>query len=375
MDGRLTPPRRDSSILASGEDRELTAYLNRHIAVVLSPSHEPRPPCPRCGSLHVSSAGFTNKRTVGHLPLFECQSCGRHFNRAWGTPLAEKHLKKLDLFVSLLSQPLACEEAGRRMGSLPDDLSKRVRAFRAWLLRLDPTGTWEQRIRLGGRPTEIRPAPLTFAEAGAREDVELTARLMWEFDELHSMSYAPIACPDCGSRHTRFIGHQLQAMPRFECRTCRLQYTRRRGTPFVRTELGSVSRLRHLIRYLSLPLSFQQVAELVGTDPATLRKWRDAFARWADQVEPDGHLSARFRLGVEPTAATPCTFCGRTGVATWDGRRNWSCAGCGRLFSMRRTIVETAGALLLVNDRADAHATTQVAGKATASAVMQSCRH
>jgi transposase-like protein len=370
VNGTSTTHHRTLHAVAPGEDPELTAYLNRHIAAVLSPSHEPRPSCPRCGATHVSSAGF-KMRAFGRLPQFECQSCGREYNRAWGTPLSEKHLKKLDLFVSLLSQPLSCEEAGRQMGSLSADLSQRVKAFRAWLLQLDPRGTWEQRVRLGGRRTEIRPAPLAFAETGAREDIVLTARLTREFDELHSMSHTPIACPDCGNRHTHFSGHAPRTMPRFECRVCRLRFTRRRGTPFVRTELGSVARLRDLIRYLSLPLPFIQVAELLGTSAGMVQKWRDTFARWADQLEPDGSLSARFRLGVEPTAATPCPFCGRTGVAM-RAHYAWSCAGCGRLFSMRRTLVETAGTLQLVDEMADTQATAQGAAAVTASTITQS---
>ncbi|CAM2198511.1 DUF746 domain-containing protein (plasmid) [Paraburkholderia kururiensis] len=367
--------------LAAEEDRELTDYLNRQIAVVLSPDHDPRPSCPRCGDTRIHSGGFTFKRTVGRLPLFECQSCGRHFSRAWGTPLGEKHLKKLDLFVSLLSQPLSCEEAARLMGSLGSDLSLRVKAFRAWLLKLDPSGTWERRIRLGGRPTEIRPAPLAFAESGAREDVVLTTRLAWEFDELYSASPVPPACPDCGSRETRLKERPKQGqqgVPRFTCRGCRATFTRRRGTPFAYIGLDSTDRLRRLIRYLSLPLSFQQVAELCGTDSMTLKRWRDCFVQWADQLEPDGRLSARFRLGVEPDEATPCLFCGRTGVATLppeatrDRHRHWSCAGCGRLFSMRRSIVEVAGVLQLVDDVSDALAAAPVAAIAPATGTMQS---
>lgn len=336
--------------LAAEEDRELTDYLNGQIAIVLSPDHDPRPACPRCGGTHIHSAGFSSKRAVGRLPLFECQSCGRHFNRAWGTPLGEKHLKKLDLFISLLSQPLPCEEAARLMGSLGSDLSLRVKAFRAWLLKLDPSGTWERRIRLGGRPTEIRPAPLAFAESGAREDVVLTTRLAWEFDELYSRSPVPPSCPDCGSRETRLKERRKVGMPRFACRACGVNFGRRRGTPFAYIGLESTGRLRLLIRYLSLPLSFQQVAEVCDTDPMTVKRWRDTFAQWADQLEPDGRLSSRFRLGVEPDETTPCLFCGRTGVATRDRYRHWSCAGCGRLFSMRRTIVEVAGVLQLVDD-------------------------
>ncbi|CAM2198570.1 DUF746 domain-containing protein (plasmid) [Paraburkholderia kururiensis] len=372
---------RDATLLGGPEeDRELTDYLNRQIAVVLSPHHDPRPSCPRCGGTHIHSAGYTSKRAVGRLPLFECQSCGRHFSRAWDTPLGQKHLKKLDLFVSLLSQPLPCEEAARLMGSLGSDLSLRVKAFRAWLLKLDPSGTWERRIRLGGRPTEIRPAPLAFAESGAREDVVLTTRLAWEFDELYSASPVPPACPDCRSRETRLkerLKQGQQCMPRFTCRACGATFTRRRGTPFVCIGLDSADRLRRLIRYLSLPLSFQQVAELCGTDSMTVKRWRDCFAQWADQLEPDGRLSSRFRLGAEPDAATPCPFCGRTGVATLspeatrDRHRHWSCAGCGRLFSMRRTIVEVAGVLQLVDDVSDAQAAAPVGAMAPATGTMQ----
>ncbi|WP_459072183.1 DUF746 domain-containing protein [Burkholderia pseudomallei] len=49
-------------------------------------------------------------------------------------PLGEKHLKKLDLFVSLLSHPISCVGAGEQMGSLSTDIGKRVTAWRAWLL-------------------------------------------------------------------------------------------------------------------------------------------------------------------------------------------------------------------------------------------------
>ncbi|BEH70577.1 hypothetical protein AQ765_07470 [Burkholderia pseudomallei] len=115
--------------------------------------------------------------------------CRRYFSRTAGTPLGEKHLKKLDLFVSLLSQPTSCLEAGKQMGSLPDDIGQRVKVWRAWLLQLDPSGQWERRVRLGGRPTELNPAPLAFDEIGAREDRALTARLTREFDDVN------LTCP------------------------------------------------------------------------------------------------------------------------------------------------------------------------------------
>lgn len=178
----------------AGEDKKLTEFLTGLLAALLAPSHDPRPRCPRCGAGHINSAGFRT-RPIGRLPMFECQTCRRYFSRTAGTPLGEKHLKRLDLFVSLQSQPISCLEAGKQMGSLPDDIGERVKVWRAWLLQLDPSGQWERRIRLGGRPTELDPAPLTFDEVGAREDRALTARLTREFDDINSLSQQPPASP------------------------------------------------------------------------------------------------------------------------------------------------------------------------------------
>ncbi|WP_175769875.1 DUF746 domain-containing protein [Burkholderia cenocepacia] len=335
----------------AGEDTALTTFLTAQLDAVLSTSHEPRPRCPRCGGGHITSAGFRT-RPVGRLPMFECQTCQRYFGRTAGTPLGEKHLKKLDLFVSLLSQPISCLQAGNRMGSLPDDIGERVKVWRAWLLQLDPSGKWERRIRLGGRPTELDPAPLTFDEIGAREDLTLTTRLTREFDELNSLSHQSPACPDCGSRQTRFDECPNGAFPRFKCASCASRFTRRRGTPFVNTKMSSLERMRLFIRHLSLPLSFMQVSDIVGTSPAMVQKWRRMFTEFADQLEPSGSLSVRIRLGVEPTETTPCPFCGRVGSARQTESGHWSCAGCGRLFSMRREIVDRNGRLQIVADEA-----------------------
>jgi transposase-like protein len=237
----------------AGEDKELTAFLNEKIAAILSGSHEPRPACPQCGGLNVFSEGFKT-RQIGRLPMFECQSCNRNFSRTAGTPLGEKHLKKLELFVTLLSQPISFVEAGERMGSLPDDIKKRVMAYRAWLLQLDPGGQWARRVRLGGRPAELTPAPLRFEEAGACEDLVLTARLTREFEAINSTSHRPLPpCLDCGSRKTVCAGHTT-GFSRFQCLACKLRFTRRRGTPFVNTKASSFDRMRVFIRYLSLPL-------------------------------------------------------------------------------------------------------------------------
>nr|WP_081074653.1 DUF746 domain-containing protein [Burkholderia cepacia] len=280
--------------------------------------------------------------------MFECQTCRRYFGRTVDTPLGEKHLKRLDLFVSLLSQPISCLEAGERMGSLSSDIAERVIAWRGWLRQLDPSGQWERRVRLGGRSTELEPAPLVFDEIGAREDLTLTARLTGEFDELNSLSHRPPACPDCGGRDTRFEECPNGAFPRFMCTHCRQRFTRRRGTPFLNTRMNSLDRMRLFIRHLSLPLSVMQVAELVGTSHGMIRKWCKMFTEFADQLEPSGSLSARIQVGVGPTETTPCPFCGRVGRAQHTDSRGWSCDGCGRLFSMRREVVDSNRQLHIV---------------------------
>nr|WP_254218103.1 DUF746 domain-containing protein [Burkholderia multivorans] len=137
-------------------------------------------------------------------------------------------------------------------------------------------------------------------------------------------------------------------LPAVQMRELRDQFTRRRGTPFVNTKMGSLERMRLFIQHLSLPLSVMQVANLVGTSHGMIQKWHNMFAEFADRLEPSGSLSARIRLGVEPTAATPCPFCGRVGSARQVDGRGWACAGCGRLFTMRREVADRNGRLQIV---------------------------
>nr|WP_230941367.1 DUF746 domain-containing protein [Burkholderia diffusa] len=225
-------------------------------------------------------------------------------------------------------------------------------AWRAWLLQLDPSGKWERRVKLGGRATELEPAPLVFDEIGAREDLTLTARLTREFDELNSLGHRLPYCPDCGSHKTRFDEYPKGAFPRFKCANWGTRFTRRRGTPFANTKMSSLERMRLFIRYLSLPLSIMQVADLVGTSHGMVRKWCGMFIEFADRLEPSGSLSARIQLDVEPTETAPCPFCGRVGSARRTESGHWSCAGCGRLFSMRREVVDRNGRLQIVADEA-----------------------
>jgi len=76
------------------------------------------------------------------------------------------------------------------------------------------------------------------------------------------------------------------------------------------------------------------------------------FIAFADQLELGGVLSARIGVGRTPDATTACPFWGRSGTAQQADGRGWPCAGCGRLFSMRREVVEHNGQLYIVDDAA-----------------------
>jgi hypothetical protein len=95
-----------------------------------------------------------------------------------------------------------------------------------------------------------------------------------------------------------------------------------------------------------------QVSEEVGTSHEMIQKWRDMFAAFADQPESSGGLSARIRVGATPSLTTPCPFCGRTGTAQRTDGRGWSCTVCGRLFSMRRRVVERDDQLHIADEAA-----------------------
>jgi transposase-like protein len=234
------------------------------------------------------------------------------------------------------------------------NIAKQVKELRAWLLELDPTGKWEARVTLGGLPTAIMPAQWHFEEAGAREDFELTRRLTAEFDEIHSPTGRAPACPYCASMRTyeqnRLPSHLF---PTFRCSACRKVFNRRTGTPFTLVRVKSLPRIRWLIRYLSLPLPYSQLSEVFGVMDEQIMSWRDIFERVANRMEPDGSLGARIKIGVTPGTKSPCLFCGRIGTAKRFDQHVWNCTGCGRLFSMRRVVVERNGRLEILNVHPD----------------------
>jgi transposase-like protein len=337
----------------AGEDAELTAFLKQKVDQILSPEHEPKPSCPRCGGTDVLTKGLRRFAGGQHRAAFRCRTCGRVFTRLVGTPFEKQaYLPKLDILIPLLSQPLSFNEAGKRMGSQETDIKRRVLAIRNWLLEIDSTGEWERRVKLGGRFGELRPRPMHFDEVGAEEDLILTSRLVRAFDEINSLKITPYPpCAYCGGSNVFTFLSRNWVFPRFHCRSCLRNFSRRTGTVFAKSKSKNLDLMRESIRYLSLPLSFVQVSdELKVYEEVTIKRWHQYFSLLADQLEPDGSLSSRIRLGVQPTDTTPCPHCGRIGTAV-KRPSGWACSGCGRLFSMRRRVIEQNGKLKIVEEK------------------------
>lgn len=336
------------------EDVDLTAFVMQQIDIVMSDSHEPSPACPRCGGVDVTNAGF--RRWVGghRMPRFLCPSCELVFDRTLGTPLDSRTrpLATVQLLVPHLSRSLLFSAVWPDIHCSAIDVKNLVVAFRTWLLKLDPSGDWERRIQLGGQLGKVRADAMHFEEAGSREDLSLTYQLTQAFDAIHSRTVRPYpSCAHCdGSEISIYHGGDGYFFPRYQCAVCDRNFSRRTGTVFANTKAKHVDRMRMAIRYLSLPLSYAQVAGELQVDEAWLERWRNMFITLADQLEPDGSLSSRIRLGVKPTRTTPCVLCGRTGTPIKRSIAGWACSHCRRLFSMRRTVVERNGRLEIVDD-------------------------
>jgi len=132
------------------EDPALTAFLQGHIAEALSKNPDP-PACHYCGG-HQVTLRYRGRPPNG-IPYFNCQQCGKGFNRRTGTALQSfLRCDKLDAFLPLLSQQRSIASTSDMLGVSRAMLARWVRVFRKWLLELDPSGEWEAKVRLGMRP-------------------------------------------------------------------------------------------------------------------------------------------------------------------------------------------------------------------------------
>lgn len=132
------------------EDPELTSYLERVLAEKLSLSAEPFD-CPHC---HSNRTCLLQAPTANQpRPFFRCNDCELRFSRLTGTPLAGlHHLAIMPAFIRLLSQQIPYEEARKRLGVSHQAIAQWTKKFRLWLFRIDPSGKWEARVRLGIKP-------------------------------------------------------------------------------------------------------------------------------------------------------------------------------------------------------------------------------
>ncbi|WP_233874369.1 DUF746 domain-containing protein [Paraburkholderia adhaesiva] len=159
---RSTLPRRHS------EDTELTGYLRAEIDKVFSPDIEPIPHCPHCGG---SDARFTRRHNKPPcLPEFQCATCMRRFTRPTGTPMVKMRRKDmLEKLLPLLSQHVAVAQIAGQLEVTSDTIIAWIKLFRSWLLKLDPTGHYERRVRLGLKsPWPVLTCPKCEVEAPAK---------------------------------------------------------------------------------------------------------------------------------------------------------------------------------------------------------------
>ncbi|MEF9406878.1 MULTISPECIES: DUF746 domain-containing protein, partial [Ralstonia solanacearum species complex] len=271
----------------SKDDAEaLVRFLTEHVLTLMSPHADPVPSCPRCGGTQIHKKGYAPLQT-GPLPTYQCEGCGHYFSRLSGTPLSGHRIRRsAEELITLLPQAIGCPEAARRLGVMERTIRNTVRMFRRWVFELDPSGHYERHIRLGGRFTAVRDqAPPVVDEQIAHEDVALTATLLKDFDTVHSDKHFPMPdCPACGAVHLVTKG-TFSGFARFKCASCGKQFNRRTGTPFTRNRKVH-QRQRALIRYLGLPLSITQLAEIVGGDHGNVARLIREFRERCDQLVP-----------------------------------------------------------------------------------------
>lgn len=150
------------------EDRTLTAWLRCEIDKVLAHDIHPLPSCPHCASHAVHHVG--RQRQTPYLPVFRCERCTRTFSRITRTALANSlRPDTLKALLPWLSQQRPVAHAAEAFGVKPETIIGLVKRFRTWLLRLDPSGQYERRVRLGLKaPWPHLPCPKCGQNAPAK---------------------------------------------------------------------------------------------------------------------------------------------------------------------------------------------------------------
>ncbi len=135
------------------EDLQLSAFLRRQVDAALSDSTRAAP-CPWCGS---DQTTYHPVPRPSGLPGFRCRACLAYFTRVSNTPLVHPMARAYATrFVPMLGWHETGAGAARELGIAVGTLHTWVRAWRQWLLVLDPTATMEGRVMLALRAQ--RPA-------------------------------------------------------------------------------------------------------------------------------------------------------------------------------------------------------------------------
>lgn len=128
------------------EDTVLSKFLLERIEAALSHSAIP-PQCPWCSSEHTE---YHPQQRPNGLPGFRCRTCLAYFTRISNTPLNGRHMRKHAL---QLARMLGWRETNRaaaiELGIDPTMAHRWVYGMRQWLLKLDPSGRMEERVKLG----------------------------------------------------------------------------------------------------------------------------------------------------------------------------------------------------------------------------------
>lgn len=154
----LPERRRARSRTARIEDAELTAFLLPRVETALGDSREPAA-CPWCGNAHTEY--HAAPRPSG-LPGFRCRACLAYFTRVSNTPLTTPVVRSLaHCLIPMLGWREHNQPAADELGIRPQTLQAWIRAWRQWLLLLDPSGAMEARLLLG-----IRTAKTDVSDSG-----------------------------------------------------------------------------------------------------------------------------------------------------------------------------------------------------------------
>ncbi|WP_180964265.1 MULTISPECIES: DUF746 domain-containing protein [Ralstonia] len=135
------------------EDVALTAFLMSWVHEALSPSIAAGP-CPKCAS---ERTAYYEVMKASGLPSFKCRDCGGYFSRITHSPLLRARARTLaHRLIPMLGWRNTAETAARALGVNAAWIEASVLAWRKHLMRLDPSGAMESRVRLD-LPMDLSP--------------------------------------------------------------------------------------------------------------------------------------------------------------------------------------------------------------------------